>query len=98
MDVININAASVALTVGTTTARAAIAGAPSSYLMVDNSLAGAVDCYIRSGNSAVVAATTDMHIAAGEKGVYAIDPSHTHVAAITASGTTTLRLARGNGV
>ena len=98
MDVININAASVALTVGTATARVAIAGAPSSYLLIDNTLTGAVDCYVRSGNSAVVATTSDMHIAAGEKGVYAIDPSHTHVAGITASGSCSVRFVRGNGV
>lgn len=95
---ININSASVALTVGTTTARAAIAGAPSSYLLVDNSLAGAVDCYVKTGDGAVVATTSDMHIAAGEKGVYTVAPEHTHVAGITASGSCSVRFVRGNGV
>lgn len=98
MNVININAATVALDLTDTTDSVELTGSPSSYLLVDNTLTGAVDCYLKSGMSDVVATTTDMHIAAGEKGVYAIDPSHTHVAGIVATGTGTVLLVRGNGV
>jgi len=93
---IDINAASVALSMTASSARVALAGSPSSFLMVDNSFPGALDCYLKSGNSAVTAATTDMHIAAGEKAVYEIDPSHTHVAGISTAANT-VRLVRGNG-
>lgn len=90
---IGINDASVSLSVSTTSANVALGGGGSSIL-IDNTGALSGACFVRSGYSDVVATTADMQIAAGEKAVYAIDPSHTHVAAITAAGTTTLRLAR----
>ena len=95
-DLININAPSASLSVSTTSASVAIDGGYA-FVLIDNTLAGNAECYVRSGLSGVVATTSHMHIAAGEKASYAIDPSHTHIAAITASGTTTLRLVRGGG-
>lgn len=95
-DLININATTASLSVSTTSAAVALDGGYDSVL-VDNTLPGNTDCYVRSGLSTVAATTSHMHIAAGEKASYRIDPSHTHVAAITSSGTTTLRLTRGSG-
>jgi hypothetical protein len=97
-NLININAASVSLSVSSTSARVNLSARPEDYVLIDNSFPGAVDCYVKSGLSTATAATTDLHISAGEKATYQIDPSHTHIAAITASGTTTLRLVKGSGV
>ena len=78
-DLINVNAPSASLSVSTTSARVAIDGGYA-FVLIDNTLAGNAECYVRSGLSNVAATT-----------------SHMHIAAITASGTTTLRLVRGGG-
>lgn len=92
----NINAPTTPLAVSTSSARAAVTG-KGTIVLIDNTLASNTDCYVKSGDVSVVAATTDTHIAAGEKAPYEIDPAHTHIAAITASGTTNLRIQRGEG-
>jgi hypothetical protein len=100
MDLVDVNSPSVSLSVSTTTASVALGNANGTSILIDNTGIGAstpVDIYVKSGLSDVVATTSDMHIAAGEKGTYKIDPSHTHIAGITASGSTTARFARATG-
>ena len=94
---ININDASVSLSVSTTSANVATGNALGSSVLIDNTDSGSLPCFIKAGVSGVTATTSDLQIASGEKAVYAITPGMTHIAAITASGTTTLRLVRGNG-
>jgi len=98
LNLININNPTVSLTASSTTSSVALPAHVSSHILIDNSFAGALDCYVKSGLSDVVAAVTDLHIACNEKATYEIDPSHTHVAAITSTGTTVLKLVKGNGV
>lgn len=73
-------------------------------LLVKN--VGGGECFIAIGDSTVTAtagaAATDatdgsLSVPAGEIAIYSIPATATHVAAITASGTTTLRVSRGDG-
>lgn len=94
---ININAQVASLSVTTSSASVALpTTSPSDCIVIDNSETGATECYVKTGSSTVTADTTAAHIAAGEKAAYRFDPDHTHIAAITASGSTTLRVQRGD--
>lgn len=53
--------------------------------------------FIKFGTSGITAATTDMPIGAGATEVFEINSSHTHVAAITASGSGTIYFTEGEG-
>lgn len=95
---IALNDPSVSLSVSSTSSSVQLGTTNGFSVLVDNTGTAPVVCYVKSGLSGVTATTNDLQISAGEKAVYAIDPSHTHVAAITESGTTTLRLVRsGSG-
>jgi hypothetical protein len=58
---------------------------------------GATEAFWRSGLGPQTALTTDESIPAGAIMVYTIPVTDTVFAAITASGTTTLRVSRGEG-
>jgi hypothetical protein len=90
-----IPAAAVTLAVTTTTGSVALAGTGSA-LRVCN--VGGAECFLAAGSSTVTATTASMSVPAGAIETFTIPITATHVAAITASGTTTLRLARGEGV
>lgn len=94
MNPFSIPAAAVSLAVTSTTGNVALAGS-GNQLLVKN--VGATECFLTVGSSTVEATTANMSVPPGEIAVYTIPISATHVAAITASSTTTLRLARGEG-
>lgn len=100
MDLVDVNTPSVSLNVSATSARVELGNVNGTSLQIDNTGIGAAqpaDIYVKTGNSTVTAATTDMHIPAGFFGTFKIDPSHTHVAAIMVAGSTTTRFARATG-
>jgi hypothetical protein len=86
--------AAASLSVTSTTARVALVGSGTQVLLKN---VGGTECFVKVGSVAVVATTSCMSVPAGEIATYSISPTATHIAAITASGTTTLRIARGNG-
>jgi len=96
-DVMDINSPSNTLSVSTSSNRVETTTTGTDRVIIDNTVAGAVECYIKSGNSTVTAATTDTHVGVGVYLTYRIDPSHTHIAGITASGTGTVVIQRGSG-
>ena len=90
----------------TTTSQAIALQGAGGALLVKN--VGSTECFIAVGSSTVTATAaaaapatdaTDgsMSIPAGEIGTYSIPVTATHLAAVTASGTTTLRVSRGEG-
>lgn len=86
----------VSLAVTSSSGNVAMASSPSSRkdIMIYNSGSEAV--FIKFGNSAVTAATTDMPIPAGAWGVFHAGDT-THVAGISASGNLTLYATTGFG-
>jgi hypothetical protein len=58
---------------------------------------GSVACHLRFGSSSVVATTACVCILPGIPYTLTIDDDATHVAGITASGTTDVQICRGNG-
>jgi hypothetical protein len=89
--------------VTTTSQRVAMQGSGGSLVLKN---VGGTECFVAVGNSTVTAtagtSATDetdgsFSIPAGEVGSYSIPVTATHVAAVTASGTTTLRVSRGEG-
>lgn len=89
-------AGTVSLAVTSTTGSTALSGAGNSIELQNT---GLTICFVKVGSSAVTAATTDYPIPPGQSKVIARDPANqTYVAAITASGTTTLYATTGEGV
>lgn len=97
MNPMNINAPSNTLSVTTSSARVATTALNADRVIIDNTVLDAVECYVKSGDSTVVATTTDTHIGANFCFTFKINPEHTHIAAITPTGTTTLKIQRGSG-
>ena len=93
------------IAVTSTSQRVSLSGV-GSVLLLKN--VGATECFVAAGNSTVVAvaggsatAASDgsMSVAAGEIATYSITETTTHLAAICASGfTSLLRVSRGEGV
>lgn len=79
---------------GTTTARSSV-GFNGSNVLVTN--LGAVTCYVRVGNSSVVATTADYPVLPGTQIVLQKEINDSHVAYITASGSGSIHLMSGNG-
>lgn len=87
--------ASTSLAATTTTARVAFPSADTSVLIRNT---GAADAYLVFGNGSVVATTgTGTLLPAGQAVAYAVGAS-TNVAAITASGSTSLAITTGTGL
>lgn len=59
---------------------------------------GSTACFVVTGAAGVEATTSCVLIHGNSTRVFTVSPTHDHVAAITASGTTTLYIVRGNGV
>lgn len=86
----------IAFTVTTTSQRAALIGAGYT-LMVTND--GPVRAHLALGGSSVIATTSYMALLPGTSQCFTIKPddSITHAAVITASGSTSVQITRGNG-
>lgn len=91
------------IAVTTSTGRVAMAGQGVDFLFKN---AGTADCFVRVGSGTVTAAVTDFPILSGEAGAYKFsndvanviaNTGTVNVAAITASGTTTLYISQGTG-
>lgn len=77
------------------TDRAAIPGI-GAVILVQN--VGSTECFVKLGtNNTVTAAVTDFSVPGNTSRFLAVNDAITNVAAVTAAGTTTLRIARGEG-
>ena len=94
MNPFSIPNAAVSLAVTSATERVALAG---TGMQVRICNVGGAECFVMHGDVTVEATTSNMSVPAGAIEVFTIPLTSTHIAAITASGTTTLRLARGEG-
>lgn len=88
MSLININAPVARISAGPATANAAFAnpfnaGAPNTIEIVNES---DVIIYVKTGNSSVVATTSDRGILPGTDQVFTRNATDTHIAALAASG------------
>lgn len=90
--------ATVSISCTTTTARAAITGAPGAEFQVRLYNAGSATVFVARGGSAVDATTSSMPLPAGAIEVITCEAAVTHVAAITSSGTATLYITTGSGL
>ncbi len=90
-----IPSAAVSRTVSGTSARVAYATGSGNVIRICN--VGAAEAYVKSGDSTVTATTSSMSIPAGVVEVFTIPKTDTHLAAISDGGSTTLRIARGDG-
>lgn len=82
------------LSVTTTTGNVAITGAGTTLRLANVT---AQECFVAFGASTVVATTGGFSMPGNTQMLVTIPSGTTHVAAITASSTTTLRIARGDG-
>ncbi len=82
------------LAVGTTTSNVAITGAGTTLRLAN---VAAVECFVAFGTSAVEATTGGFSMPANSQILVCVPGTTTHVAAITASSTATLRISRGDG-
>lgn len=96
-DLMDINSPSNTLAVTTSSGSVATTTTGTDRVIIDNTVTGAAECYVKSGLSGVTAATTDTHVGANVVMSYKINKEHTHIAAITPTGTTTIKIQRGNG-
>jgi len=87
-------ATNASLSVTTSTGRAAATG-NGTTLRIAN--VAATECFIKLGDSTVTATTSDFSMPANSVALLAASGAITYVAAITASGTATLRISRGDG-
>lgn len=91
-------AASVHLAVGTSSGNVALNSPSGGNTVRLSTPAGTDECFIAFGSSTVTAAAaTAVHFPAGTIEVVTIPAGTTHVAAICASGSTTLYAVRSNG-
>lgn len=86
--------ATVSATAGTTSARLTLDQFSSVVRMRQ---AGTAECYIKFGDSTVVATTADMPVASGSTELFT-KGSTTHVAFITSSGTALISFTNGEGL
>lgn len=83
------------ISVTTSTAEITISGSPQQLVLTNT---GTVVCFVRWGvGTQTAVATTDLPILPGSASVVSCPGSTTNVAAITASGSTTLYVTPGNG-
>lgn len=91
----------VVLSATTTTSRVALLPSTSYYrggsLRV-GSISTNANCFIKFGDSTVVATTSDMVIPLGTVEIFTVPVNATHVAAITSAGTAILNLTLGEGI
>jgi hypothetical protein len=96
-----VPAATASVSVTTSTASAALKGAPSGSFQLRLHNTGTSTVFYNIGSSAVTAAVTDVPLPSGAVEVITIqnpgNSPETHVAAITASGTATLYATTGAG-
>jgi hypothetical protein len=100
LDTVFAPVASASLAVGTTSGNVAIPGsfASSQRRTVRLFNDGAVTTHVEFGASGVTASTTtSMALAPNSVEVFAPQNGHTHIAAIAASGSATLRISAGEG-
>lgn len=83
------------LSVTTATARVALPTPPAPTALITNT--GAVTAYLKFGNAAVTAATTDTLLGAGCSAAFGAN-GQAFVAAITAASTATLKITTGGGI
>ena len=86
--------ANFSISVTTSSARVNVAGAGNTLRLAN---VASTECFVKLGDSTVTAATTDLSMPANSTLFLAVFDSTTYVAAITASGTATLRISRGDG-
>lgn len=86
--------ANFSLAVTTTTGAVNVTGNGTTLRLAN---VAATECFIKLGTSAVTAATTDFSMPANSQIFLTASNAITYVAAITASGTATLRISRGDG-
>ncbi len=82
------------LSVTTSTGNVAITGAGTTLRLANVT---AQECFVAFGASTVVATTGGFSVPGNSQVFVTIPSGTTHVAAITASGTATLRISRGDG-
>lgn len=87
-------AANASLSVTTSTGRVAVAGTGATLRLANVT---SVECFVKVGDVTVEAATTDFSVPGNTQVLISIPNTATHVAAITAATTTTLRISRGDG-
>lgn len=86
----------LAVTVATANVALTVPGRPIPFnVRVFND--GAATMFIAFGESGVVATTASLPIPSGAVEVFSVNPATTHIAAITAVGTTTLYATSGRG-
>lgn len=95
-NIANINSKSVSLTVTTVTGNVALDSKGGANVIVVNN--GDEIAYVCSGSSTVTATTANFPIPPGAAFSLKKDPAHTHVAAITATGTTPIAIVETDGV
>ena len=86
--------ANFSIAVTTTTGRVNVTGNGTTLRLAN---VAATECFIKLGDSTVTATTSDFSMPANSVALLAASGAITYVAAITASGTATLRIARGDG-
>lgn len=86
--------ANASLSVTTSTDRVAITGAGNTLRLANVS---ATECFVALGTSTVEATTGGFSMPANSQLFVSVSDAVTNVAAITASGTATLRISRGEG-
>lgn len=87
-------AANASISVTNASGSAAISGTGGTLRLANVST---VECFVKVGGSTVTAATTDFSVPANTQVFISVPNTATHVAAITAASTTTLRISRGDG-
>ena len=87
-------AANASISVTTTTGNVAISGTGGTLRLANVT---SVECFVKVGESTVVATTSDFSVPGNTVAFISVPNTATHVAAITASSTATLRISRGDG-
>lgn len=86
--------ANASIAVTTTTGNVAITGVGSVLRLANVT---SVECFVAFGTSAITATTGSFSVPGNTAIFVSVSDAVTHVAAITASGTATLRISRGDG-
>ena len=87
-------AGNFSIAVTTTTGRVEVTGQGTSMRLAN---VAATECFVAFGGSTIEATTGGFSMPANSQIVVSVASGTTHVAAITASGTATLRISRGDG-
>jgi hypothetical protein len=88
--------ASISLAASATTANTALPTGTGTKFLLQND--GTVTVFFAVDSSSVVATAASTPLLAGMAKVFTLDPNATNIAAITGTGTTTLRVTRGEGI